>query len=291
MAKYLRRGSQGADVVELQQALNLAPTRQAALKTDGIFGPKTHTRVTEFQASSHLVPDGVVGPLTYESLKPYLEGLAEIVDNLVVPPADEQAARQRIVENARKIHAMYHWGPSFQTGPGNPRIAGVLLADPVTRLRQGGPALASIFTVAGVNAAKCLTLSVQAEKMYQRIHTATERNTIDIVSWCGIFALYVYKISGLKMSPWPLRYLQGKDKDELAVVTKPQPGDIGVVDARGSGKIRNHHFIVTDVQGSIVKSIDGNAGLLMEIIESQHSVPKVVATGGFLSPIFGKVLA
>jgi hypothetical protein len=278
-------------VEELQQALNTAPSRQARLDPDGQFGPRTHGRVTEFQASGHLVPDGVVGPLTYDALEPFLKGLSEIVDNLIVPPEDELAARKRIVDNGKRMYSLHHWGPGFKPSPGNPRIAGKLVANSTTRLRQGGPALATIFTVAGVGAAKCLTLSLQAEQMYQRNYTAQERNIIDIISWCGIFALYVYKISGLKMSSWPLRYMQGKDRDELAVTTKPQIGDIGIVDARGPGKITNHHFIVTDVQGGVVKSIDGNAGLLMEIVQSQHIIQKVAATGGFLSPIWSKVLA
>ena len=290
MASYLRSGARGPEVEQLQQALNVAPSRQPRLKPDGAFGAKTHARVTEFQSDNYLVPDGVVGPRTYDALQPFLEGLAEIVDHLIVPPEDELEARKRIVANARMMYQMYHWGPNFQTGPGNPRIAGKLLADSTTRLRQGGPILASIFTVAGANSAKCMTLSPQAQAMYQRPYTASERNAIDIVSWCGIFALYIYKISGLKMSPWPLRYLKGKGQDELTVSTKPQVGDIGVVDARGSGKLLNHHFIVTEVQDGVVKSVDGNAGMLMEIVQSQHSVQKVTATGGFLSPVWSKVM-
>ena len=42
--------------------------------------------------------------------------------------------------------------------------------------------------------------------MYGRQYTAQERNSTDIVSWCGIFSNYVYKVSGLKISSWPLRY-------------------------------------------------------------------------------------
>jgi len=277
-------------VEELQHGLNAAPSAQPALDPDGDFGPKTHRRVTEFQADNDLAPDGIVGPLTFEALEPFLKGIAEIVDKMIVPPEDEMAARNRIVQNAKMMYSMYHWGPSFKPGPGNPRIAGKLVANPTTRLRQGGPILASIFTVAGVNSAKCLTLSKQAEAMYQRTYTPQERNNIDIVSWCGIFALYVYKLSGLKMSPWPLKYLKGPKLDELKVTTKPKIGDIGVVDARNTSSLRNHHFIVTDVHASSVQSIDGNAGMLMEIVSQHHNIQKVNTTGGFLSPIWSKVL-
>ena len=109
-------------------------------------------------------------------------------------------------------------------------------------------------------------------------------------SWCGIFALYVCKLSGLKMSPWPLKYLKGDGIDELSVSAKPRTGDIGIVDARNTNRLTNHHFIVTDVQGGVVKSIDGNAGMLMEIVQNQHSISKVNSTGGFLSPVWSKVL-
>jgi hypothetical protein len=55
--KTLRRGSRGLDVKMLQLKLG-------GLVADGIFGPKTDTKVREFQRINRLVVDGIVGPKT-----------------------------------------------------------------------------------------------------------------------------------------------------------------------------------------------------------------------------------
>ncbi len=51
----LRKGSRGAQVVELQQALNISPA-------DGIFGNMTKAAVVAWQTSKGLVADGIFGP-------------------------------------------------------------------------------------------------------------------------------------------------------------------------------------------------------------------------------------
>ena len=62
----LRRGSEGDAVTRLQALLNAVT--DAGLAEDGIFGPLTETAVTDFQASRHLLVDGIVGPQTWTSL-------------------------------------------------------------------------------------------------------------------------------------------------------------------------------------------------------------------------------
>ena len=57
----LRFGSTGANVSELQSALN---AKGASLAVDGKFGPRTLAAVKDFQASSGIAVDGVVGPET-----------------------------------------------------------------------------------------------------------------------------------------------------------------------------------------------------------------------------------
>lgn len=67
----LRRGSTGEDVRWLQTMLNAVSTvdlDMPMLAVDGIFGPATEANVRRYQRNYGLVEDGVVGPLTWESL-------------------------------------------------------------------------------------------------------------------------------------------------------------------------------------------------------------------------------
>jgi hypothetical protein len=57
----LGRGARGQPVKELQQKLRLRPD-------DGIFGTATERAVRRFQHDHELVPDGIVGPLTWAAL-------------------------------------------------------------------------------------------------------------------------------------------------------------------------------------------------------------------------------
>ena len=68
MAQLLSFGSQGKDVRAVQDALNYHVRRGTPLNVDGIFGPKTNTRVQEFQKSKSLKVDGIVGPNTSAKL-------------------------------------------------------------------------------------------------------------------------------------------------------------------------------------------------------------------------------
>jgi hypothetical protein len=67
-------GSWGGDVQTLQHLLNSAITPSPNLKEDGDFGAKTELAVIGFQAAHGLVPDGIVGKLTWAALAPYHEG-------------------------------------------------------------------------------------------------------------------------------------------------------------------------------------------------------------------------
>jgi hypothetical protein len=252
--------------------------------------------VVEFQLSKRLVPDGIVGPMTWAALDTLSQTGPGAPPGAPPPSTAEQLARQQIVTFAKRQYQEFGWHSNTTFSPSNPRIAGARCADAATRRRQGGLQLSNIFALAGgPNPSRCLTLSPQAEAMYARgNYSPYDRNNIDIVSWCGIFALFCYKGSGLKMSGWPLRYSIGKPgpADQLRILQpseQVQPGDIGIV----SPGVRNHHFIVTEVSGATVSSIDGNAGLLMEIVrkDGQYSIPQVRASGGgFLTPLWDRVL-
>jgi N-acetyl-anhydromuramyl-L-alanine amidase AmpD len=57
----LRRGDTGALVTELQQRLGMPESQP-------VFGPKTEAAVRAFQRQRGIVPDGIVGPKTWEAL-------------------------------------------------------------------------------------------------------------------------------------------------------------------------------------------------------------------------------
>lgn len=65
---FFKIGDRGNGVAAIQFALNRIIPIQPLLKTDGIFGPKTDQRVRQHQTKNRLVSDGVVGPLTLDSL-------------------------------------------------------------------------------------------------------------------------------------------------------------------------------------------------------------------------------
>lgn len=211
-----------------------------------------------------------------------------------VSPGTEDAARQRIVEIALKeLNTYGRWSSNDKPSVDNPKIAGKLCADPATRARQGGKHLCEIFQIAGVSTAtRCLTLTPAAQAMYQRSYTAAERNNTDIASWCGIFSLYVMKVAGLRLSGWPFKYSIGKVKptDEMRIKAgnvTPKPGDVGIIEPMGT----NHHFVITAVEGGTVKSVDGNAGNYMEIVERSRSIGEIQGKGGYyIEPIWERVL-
>jgi peptidoglycan hydrolase-like protein with peptidoglycan-binding domain len=313
----------------LQGLLNSKPTALPRLDTDGSFGPRTGARVREFQASQRLSVDGVVGANTWNALLggPGAAGAgwssssgstnsggaggssAGAQNNSTIDPANgaasipaptpgvspgsEDAARERIRQIALAELSTYGWGPSEKPGLQNPRIAAKICADKATRARQGGKHLTEIFTGAGVSAARCPTISVEAEKMYQRSYTAAERNNVDIVSWCGIFSLYCHKMACLRVSGWPLKYTIGgktgaNDEYRIKPANKPpKVGDIGVVEPTGL----NHHFVVVGVEGTTIQTVDGNSGWYSEIIGKTITLSGVQSKSGyFLEPIWERVL-
>ncbi|AGA70773.1 putative glycosyl hydrolase [Desulfitobacterium dichloroeliminans LMG P-21439] len=64
--RILRRGSRGSDVSEVQARLSELGYLPGPV--DGIFGVRTEAAVKQFQRDRGLVPDGIVGPLTYNAL-------------------------------------------------------------------------------------------------------------------------------------------------------------------------------------------------------------------------------
>lgn len=79
MARLLSRGSAGADVSELQAALNFHIRKPAEpLDPDGKFGPLTEARVREFQQLAGIKVDGLVGRDTIKQLYRVATGTVEV---------------------------------------------------------------------------------------------------------------------------------------------------------------------------------------------------------------------
>jgi g-D-glutamyl-meso-diaminopimelate peptidase len=70
--RVLRIGSEGNDVAEVQSILKRIGIDPGAV--DGKFGTQTQKAVQEFQRRFGLVPDGIIGPMTWRILGRYLLG-------------------------------------------------------------------------------------------------------------------------------------------------------------------------------------------------------------------------
>ena len=298
-------GSFGDAVKTLQAALNLWPkSLKPQLTVDGSFGPKTDGKVREFQSGSQLVPDGVVGPLTWQSLQP----LVNQILGLVGPPTSDLDAGERIAAAASAALNVFGWGGGTVTpNKVSARIAAAICADPTDPLRprQGGVALMSILQVAGasgVYAARCPTISQTAVAQWQlTTGPATDwRNKNDIPAWCGIFCYYVYRCAGINMGGW-VSHLSNMSGNKYRKMTDPAQafrGCIGVEDGVRSGG-RNHHFIVMANQNGVISSIDGNSfgpiagifstGLKSVIAPKKYSHQRLKGNVYFLFPDFAKI--
>ncbi len=96
-SSVLRVGSSGQDVITLQYLLNMAaefdPTIPAPVQ-DGRFGRGTQQSVEAFQRGAGLVPDGVVGPLTWQALYQTYLGIEN-----VIPPSPDTGYIEYIVRS------------------------------------------------------------------------------------------------------------------------------------------------------------------------------------------------
>lgn len=72
VASILNGTPGGRKLASVQEWLNTIAPGEVPLAVDGINGPQTRARVTSFQKSAFLAPDGIVGPLTIRALIAWL---------------------------------------------------------------------------------------------------------------------------------------------------------------------------------------------------------------------------
>ncbi len=113
MSRTLSQGMHGQDVRALQDVLNFHIRRFEPLKVDGIFGPKTHARVLEFQKANSLKPDGLVGPKTNAQLFEVTELPVPLVfmPRLELNPAQLTPASRFGIQPPRLIPPLQWPGP------------------------------------------------------------------------------------------------------------------------------------------------------------------------------------
>jgi uncharacterized membrane protein len=104
----------------LQQLLNDTQSKLPVLKSDGIFGSKTHARVIEFQRDNGLKADGVVGNITAAKLLTLQDAERQKAMNAVADLFDDQVQRQYFLTQARAL-----------VPPRNPNLFGAVQVAPV----------------------------------------------------------------------------------------------------------------------------------------------------------------
>lgn len=272
----LKKGSYGQFVLLLQKALNYAPSNQAKLAEDSSFGPKTDARTREFQSKQNIASDGVVGPITWESLDPFVQMVTQAA-NLSTVNTEHAEARDRIVKAAEDFLAKYSWSKSpLEQGDCSvtkPSIAAMRGVGPMFQgpnvngcityhQRQGGLALMYIYKLAGIIKPQCLIIPTKVIKLIESGVVVPvdpkdpDRQTLnnDIGAWCGIFATACYKVAGLNVNWHVVKKQLSSHFQNLTYRDKFLKGDIGVYNPGA------HHFVIIkdSEPGSDVKSIDGN---------------------------------
>ena len=80
--------------------------------------------MVEFQGQKNAARDGVVGPVTWGELEPFVQQLLKMVDQTLGSSGDEETQRQRIVDVAQASFENWGWGTAGAVTPdGSARIA------------------------------------------------------------------------------------------------------------------------------------------------------------------------
>jgi hypothetical protein len=162
---------------------------------------------------------------------------SETADANSVEAPESGSAGDRIIENALRMME-------------DPRIVAKQRGD--DGLRAGWEKLKTIFELA---APSFLQVPGWEER---NLKDSTDVGSTGIPHWCGIFALWAIKESGIDVGVWRMGsgIASVQNVQQVRDLSRLQRGDIGYLD-----QPFNHHFLVQEVHdGGTIDTIDGNSG-------------------------------
>lgn len=258
MNPTLRVGSRGPAVSTLQQLLNASPPPAAAkLAPDGAFGPKTLARVRQVQQLLGLLVDGIVGPMTWMAL----EALGKVTGGVAPPAPPPPAADSRRLAIAKRARAEFlAHGAAVHA-----KNAGGKEPSSGRTLRAGHDRLLEYFRTTSPDPKKPGS-TYWGDDNVRYLWKPGELSPMP--HWCGIFALWVVKSTGMSVGTWKMGHGINAVSG-FKQVFSPRPGDV-VAKAQPF----QHHAVVEKVETlggqTWIHTIDGNSGMDSTITENRH---------------------
>lgn len=243
MARILRYGVRGDDVADFQQNLNRMPSILPQLAADGIYGPKTVRRTQEFQGQHNLVPDGIVGPITWSL---FFQILKQLGGPPPPPKTHYDVLRPIVIQIAERCIGKVNFLQFIDNRP------------------KGIDFIKKIFK-------KVLNIDLTDANFKKKDGSWTEIPIIDgqAKSWCGIFAVYCYREAGIMSVSWDLNSGKPVGSIRIAQWSSNWVHDVKTADI-GCVRRKSHHFLIKAVEpGRLqprIESIDGNqsSGQILE---------------------------
>ncbi|TWT80280.1 putative peptidoglycan binding domain protein [Planctomycetes bacterium CA13] len=254
LTRVVRFGTRGEDALEIQQLLNQGPSAMPPLVTDGIFGTKSASRTREFQQTSHLVVDGIVGPNTWAEL------LAKLGDILGIPPVK--------TPNKDAIRKLVIWEAS--------RLIGKV---DFTQMIDGRPKGIDLIQTMFKDAANVSLTDANFRNPTTKAWSSQPYVSGKKKSWCGIFCIYCLRQAGLKSIRWDITIGAPRGPIALNTWSTQFVQNIKLADV-GTVATQQHHFLIEKVDPNnaytpSLHTIDGNliAGRIQRRI-GYHKVGK-----------------
>jgi hypothetical protein len=246
MVRTLRYGIRGDDVANLQKGLNQMPSTFPRLTLDGIYGQKTARRTQEFQRQHNLVPDGIVGPITWDI---FLKILKQLGVPPLTPPRKNRydVLRPIVIQKAESYIGQVDFLKLINNRP------------------KGIDFIKKMFR-------EVVDIDLTDSNFKKSDGSWTQEPIIGgkAKSWCGIFAVYCYHKAGIHSVKWNL--IKGRPTGSIRptqwspnFVNEIKTADIGFVNTQ------SHHFIIKATEtGRLlprIDSIDGNkwAGQILNL--------------------------